>query len=188
MYRFETISTRDNIRILARVQVHTYYWKKLIMMLLSGMILIGVSLTWVNSGQLTALLAAAGCWLCISLTYPAQYLSRSIHKKMGSCSRGFTYLFRQDGICVESSAGRNSISYDRIHKIIEAKEGFCVFLTPYSGFLLLRTHLKDQHGTEAFKGFLKARTGLTAEHEQGVFLRIMKLRLIKKNVIESGKV
>ena len=92
MYRFETIYTRDNIRILARVQVHTYYWKKLIMMLLSGMILIGVSLTWVNSGQLTALLAAAGCWLCISLTYPAQYLSRSIHKKMGSCSRGFTYL------------------------------------------------------------------------------------------------
>ena len=60
MYRFETIYTRDNIRILARVQVHTYYWKKLIMMLLSGMILIGVSLTWVNSGQLTALLAAAG--------------------------------------------------------------------------------------------------------------------------------
>ena len=84
MYRFETIYTRDNIRILARVQVHTYYWKKLIMMLLSGMILIGVSLTWVNSGQLTALLAAAGCWLCISLTYPAQYLSRSIHKKMDS--------------------------------------------------------------------------------------------------------
>ena len=78
MYRFETIYTRDNIRILARVQVHTYYWKKLIMMLLSGMILIGVSLTWVNSGQLTALLAAAGCWLCISLTYPAQYLSRSM--------------------------------------------------------------------------------------------------------------
>ena len=49
MYRFETIYTRDNIRILARVQVHTYYWKKLIMMLLSGMILIGVSLTCVNS-------------------------------------------------------------------------------------------------------------------------------------------
>ena len=63
-----------------------------------------------------------------------------------------------------------------------------MFLTPYSGFLLFRTHLKDQHGTEAFTGFLKARTGLTAEHEQGVFLRIMKLRLIKKNVIESGKV
>ena len=81
MYRFETIYTRDNIRILARVQVHTYYWKKLIMMLLSGMILIGVSLTWVNSGQLTALLAAAGCWLCISLTYPAQYLSRSIRSE-----------------------------------------------------------------------------------------------------------
>ena len=72
MYRFETIYTKDNIRILARVQVHTYYWKKLIVMLLSGMILIGVSLAWVNSGRLAALLAAAGCWLCISLTYPAQ--------------------------------------------------------------------------------------------------------------------
>ena len=59
MYRFETIYTKDNIRILARVQVHTYYWKKLIVMLLSGMILIGVSLAWVNSGRLAALLAAA---------------------------------------------------------------------------------------------------------------------------------
>lgn len=55
MYRFETIYTKDNIRILARVQVHTYYWKKLIVMLLSGMILIGVSLAWVNSGRLLAM-------------------------------------------------------------------------------------------------------------------------------------
>lgn len=62
-----------------------------------------------------------------------------------------------------------------------------MFLTPYSGFLLLRTHLKDQHGTEAFKGFLKARTGLTAEHEQE-YSCDHEAASDKKNVIESGKV
>lgn len=182
MYRFETAYTKENIKTLTRAQVHAYYWKPMMAALLLGIFLVAVSVASINSSQLAVILTAVGCWLSISSTYPAQYLAKMIHKKMGDGSRNFVYVFSQDGIRIESGSGRNQISYHQIQKMIETKDGFCVFLTRNSGFLLLKAELGNQQAKEDFKEYIKERTGLTAEQEQSLFLRFMKLRLIKKRV------
>lgn len=180
MYRFETIYTKDNIKILTRVQVHTYYWKSLLVMFLLGIFLVGISVTCTGNRQVAILLTAAGCWLCISTSYPVQYLTKRIHKKMGDDNRKFSYMFDQNNITIENGSDRNCITYNQIQKIVETKGEFCVFLTRHSGLLLSKANLRDQHAADVFKALAEECTGLKIEQEQALFLRLMKLRLIKR--------
>lgn len=187
MYKFETIYTKDNIKILTRAQVHAYYWKGLLMMLVSGIFLVSISLTCISDKRLAVCLIAVGCWLCMSPAYPAQYLAGNIHKKMGGSKRDFTYLFDQNGIRIESGSDKNHIAYHQIKKIIETKGEFCICLSKHSGILLSKADLKDQAAADEFKEFIRERTGVMIEREQTLFGRFMRMRLIKISMMERDR-
>ncbi len=174
-YRFDTAYTKENIRILTSTQFQTYKWKIQAAAFLAGVFLIGLAVLGVHSQKCSLLLLVLGCWLCVSPSYPAAYLTKQICTRMQGDNKRITYVFSCYDIHIVQGSSSNRLSYHQVHRIIETKKAFCIFISPASGFLLLKDSLGDPETIEKFREFLRKSTRLNIERERAWWLRCFKL-------------
>ena len=175
-YRFDTAYTKENIKILTNIQFQTYKWKVQAAVFLTGVFLIGIAAFGVHSQKWSLLLLVFGCWLCVSPSYPSGYLTKQICMRMQDENKQITYVFSNQDIHIVQGTSDNRLSYHRIHRIVETKKAFCIFVSPASGFLLLKDSLGDFETLEEFRKFLRKCTQLEIEREEPWWLRCCKLR------------
>ncbi len=135
-YRFDTAYTKENIKILTNIQFQTYKWKVQAAVFLTGVFLIGIAAFGVHSQKWSLLLLIFGCWLCVSPSYPSGYLTKQICMRMQGENKQITYVFSNQDIHIIQGTSGNRLSYHQIHRILETKKAFCIFVS-ISGFRFL---------------------------------------------------
>lgn len=186
MYEFIVRYKKEHIRTLTKVQVNQYHWKMIAAMLGVGLLLIVISIVSQINGKWSVVLMAFGCWLCISITYPAQYLARQISKGTGNGEKEFRYRFSDSGVEIRCGQDRNTISYKKIQKIVDAGDSLCFFLTRNAGFLVSKSDFKSEDSYTAFRNYLERQTGKAVERDVPVLLRLLCFRIQKKK--QEGKI
>lgn len=180
MYEFDIKYSKETIRAITRIQANVFCRKQMLALFASGLFLIAASAVFLEDGKLFGGLLAVGCWLCISIYYPSQYLARQISRGMNGRETEFVYCFGENGIEIRNGQDRNQISYGQIQKIVDAKDGLCCFLSKTAGFLIPKTEFESKAACGEFRYFLERKTGIPAEKEIPVLLRFLCFRLQKK--------
>lgn len=186
MYEFVVRYRKDQIRALTKVQANVYYWKQMVMLLVCGLLLVVMAAVLSEHSKLAMVLLAFGCWLCISVHYPAQYLARQISAAMGEGKAEFLYRFTENGVEISCGQDRNLISYEKIQKIVETGEGFCFFLNKNAGFFISKSSFKTSDPRASFRDYVERRTGVLIEPDVPVLLRLLRFRVQRKK--QKGKI
>lgn len=181
MYEFVVRYKKNTIKTLTRVQANLYCWKQMAALLALGLSLAGTGIAMVERNRTFMVFVALGCWLCISVNYPAQYFARQISKGMGDEEKEFLYRFAKDGVEVICGPDRNYISYEKIQKIVDAGDSVCFFLGRNAGFLISKSGLESPAACAAFLDDLKQYTGVPVEKDVPLLLRLLRLRFQKKS-------
>lgn len=199
-FEFDVRYSKEDIRALTKVQANAFCWKQTMALLVFGLVLIGIAAAFLEHGRLAMTLLAFGCWLCVSIHYPAQYLARQICRGMKGKEAGFVYRFGENGVEIRCGQDRNQISYEQIQKIVDAREGLCFFLTKNAGFLIpirayrntysfgagavrmdiSKSKFENKDSRDAFKHFLEQRTSIPVETDIPVLLRLLCFRVQRK--------
>lgn len=179
MYEFVVRYKKNTIKTLTRVQANLYCYKQMAALLALGLSLAGTGLAFAQKSSGYVVLLALGCWLCISIHYPAQYLARQIGRAMGDGEKEFCYRFLENGVEIICGQDRNHISYDKIQRIVDAEDSLCFFLGPNAGFLISKSELENQASYTAFADYLKQHIGVPIERDVPLFLRLLRFRFQK---------
>lgn len=186
MYEFVVRYRKEHIRILTKVQMNVYYRKQTAMLLVLGLSLVGMAAVFSGHSKLAVALLALGCWLCISVHYPAQYLARQISRGMEDGKAEFHYRFTEGGIEISCGQDRNHVSYEKIQKIVDTREGFCFFLTRNAGFFISKSQFKTNDSCASFRHYIERQTGILIEQDAPVLLWLLRLRIQRKK--QKGKI
>ncbi len=176
MYEFVVKYKKNTIKTLTRVQANLYCWKQMTALLALGLLLAGTAIIFWESTRISVILLALGCWLCISIHYPAQYFARQISKGIQDEEKEYLYRFRESGVEILCGQNRNHIPYKKIQKIIDSGDSVCFFLAWNAGFLVPRSGLEEAGSCAAFEAFLRERTGIAVERDIPLFLRLSGFR------------
>lgn len=183
MYEFVVRYKKNTIKTLTQVQANIYFRKQMTALLAFGLLLSGTAIVFVESNKMFVILLALGCWMCISIHYPSQYLARQISKGIQDEETEYLYRFRESGVEIICGENRNHIPYKKIEKMVDSGDSICFFLAWNAGFLISKSGLKDAGTYVGFEAFLKEHTGIPLEKDVPLFLRLLGFRFQKNRKV-----
>lgn len=147
----------DTIVRMCRVQEDTFHFGRKALMALAGIALTVLG-AWNLSSALGLLFALVGCWLLVSLNFPAKNRAQSIRQALDGQYPTNGYEF-YDKHFVLLAQNQDVVNYDRIVRLVE-DDGYCyLFINEQASYMLEKASL----GTEltAFMAFMEKATGLS---------------------------
>lgn len=147
----------DTILRMCRVQDDTFCFGRKILMALGGLAL-AVLGAWNLDSTAGLLFALVGCWLLVSLNYPAKSRAQSIRQALGGEYPTNRYEF-YDQHFVLLAQNQDVVDYRKIVRLVE-DDGYCyLFVSPQAAYMLEKASL----GTELsrFRTFMEKAAGLS---------------------------
>ena len=140
-----------------RVQEDTFRFGRKMAMALCGLLLTVLG-AWNLSSAAGLAFALVGCWLLVSLNYPAKSQAQSVKEALGGQYPTNRYEFC-DGHFVLLAQNQDIVDYGKLVRLVE-DEGFCyLFISDHACYMLEKASLGAQ--LEDFRAFMAEETGLT---------------------------
>ena len=147
----------DTILRMCRVQDDTFNFGRKILMALLGLALTVLG-AWNLSSVAGLVFALVGCWLLVSLNFPARNRAQSIREALQGEYPTNRYEF-YDKHFVLLAQNQDVVDYGKIVRLVE-DDGYCyLFVSAQAAYMLEKASL----GTELsrFKAFMEKATGLS---------------------------
>ena len=170
----------DTILRMCRVQDDTFNFGRKILMALLGLALTVLG-AWNLSSVAGLVFALVGCWLLVSLNFPARNRAQSIREALQGEYPTNRYEF-YDKHFVLLAKNHDLIRYDRLQRLVEDEQYCYLFINREASYMLEKASLGGQ--TDAFKAFLSKETGL--EWTQPYRLSTFNLKALRR-LLHDGK-
>lgn len=140
-----------------RVQEDTFRFGRKVAMALGGLLLTVLG-AWNLTGTAGLVFALVGCWLLVSLNYPAKSQAQSVREALGGQYPTNRYEF-YDGHFVLLAQNQDIVDYGKLVRLVE-DEGFCyLFISDRACYMLEKASLGAE--LDSFRAFMAKETGLT---------------------------
>lgn len=181
VYEARIEHTPETIKRLYKIAYYGYEKKKVIVRFSLGMVLtvIGLMISFplIVQGSMIML----GCWLLISIDFPARCKADLVLEKRAECLPTLTSSFYDNHVRL-GGEGKMKFTYDQLQYLFEEQEYLYLFLSKDSA-IMIDVHSLQPENLNMFKQFIKEKSNLDWNHGKTLLTMTLKdlLQLLSRN-------
>lgn len=181
IYEARVEHTPETIKQLFKIAYYRYEKKKVIVRFSIGATLTVLSLMISFPLIVQGIMIMLGCWLLISMDFPARCKAGLVLEKRAESLPILTSSFYDDHVRL-GGEGKMKFTYDKLQYLFEEQEYLYLFLSKDS-VIMIDVHTLQPENLNMFKQFIKEKSNLDWNHGKTLLTMTLKdiLQLLSKD-------